>query len=172
MSDRKTALRSMRWRARIILLTGAGLGTMAIMADRPVSLKPCVWTPWASGVATMRRRALPGWCDEPRRGASRQMPPCHRPSRRSEILALTLEEAAAQRGHPLEPWGHRWRKASRRLAPSARCSGSGARFGSAAPSLGDLFKLSNDPGFVPRKSAISSASIWTPPAHAVVLSCG
>ncbi len=143
------------WRARIILLTGAGLGTMAIMRETGKS-KPCIWR-WQErymqeGVAGLLR-------DKTRPSRIAPLPQ----AKVDEILALTKKPPPNEathwvgaimakavgvsvstvqrvwRSHGLQP--HRWR----------------------------LFKLSNDPAFAEKVRDIVGLYM-DPPAHAVVLS--
>ena len=143
------------WRARIILLSAAGLGTMAIMRETGKS-KTCVWR-WQErfmeeGVAGLLR-------DKTRPSRIAPLPQ----AKIDEILELTkkpppneathwigsvMAEAAGVsvssvqrvwRSHGLQP--HRWR----------------------------TFKLSNDPAFAEKVHDIVGLYV-DPPAHAVVLS--
>lgn len=143
------------WRARIILLSAAGLGTSAIMSETGKS-KTCVWR-WqerfmSEGVDGLLREktrppGTPKTSDAKAAEVIRitQEPPPH------EATHWTLRAMAKQVGlaastvraiwkaHGLSP--HRWRQ----------------------------FKLSNDPAFAEKLHDVVGLYI-SPPAHAVVLS--
>ena len=143
------------WRARIIILSGDGLGTSAIMAATAKS-KTCVWR-WqerfmAEGVDGLSRDRTrpPGKAPvAPARVAEivrlTQAPPPHEAThwtlramaKVAGIAASTVQ--AIWKAHGLAP--HRWRS----------------------------FKLSNDPAFVEKLTDIVGLYV-APPAHAVVLS--
>ena len=143
------------WRARIILLSGDGLGTSAIMAATGKS-KTCVWR-WqerfmSDGVDGLLRDRTrpPGKAPvAPERVAEivrlTQTPPPHEAThwtlramaKVAGVAASTVQ--AIWKAHGLSP--HRWRR----------------------------FKLSNDPAFVEKLTDIVGLYV-APPAHAVVLS--
>jgi transposase len=143
------------WRARIILLSGDGLGTSAIMAATGKS-KTCVWR-WqerfmSNGVDGLLRDRTrpPGKAPvAPERVAEivrlTQTPPPHEAThwtlramaKVAGVAASTVQ--AIWKAHGLSP--HRWRR----------------------------FKLSNDPAFVEKLTDIVGLYV-APPAHAVVLS--
>ena len=143
------------WRARIILLSGDGLGTSAIMAGTGKS-KTCVWrwqerfmTEGADGLLHDKTRP-PGKARVPPERVAEivrltQAPPPHEAThwtlramaKVAGIAASTVQ--AIWKAHGLSP--HRWRR----------------------------FKLSNDPAFVEKLTDIVGLYV-APPAHAVVLS--
>ena len=143
------------WRARIILLTGAGLGTMAIMRETGKS-KPCVWR-WQErymqeGVAGLLRdktrpsriAALPQAKVDEILALTKQPPPNEATHWIGAVMAKAVGISVSTvqrvwRCHGLQP--HRWR----------------------------LFKLSNDPAFAEKVRDIVGLYI-DPPAHAAVLS--
>ena len=143
------------WRARIVLLSGAGLGTSAIMGETDKS-KTCVWR-WQErfmheGVGGLLRDKSrpPGKAPiAPDRVAwivrQTQQPPPHEAThwtlramaQAAGVAASTVQ--AIWKAHGLSP--HRWRN----------------------------FKLSNDPAFAEKLADIVGLYV-DPPAHAVVLS--
>ena len=143
------------WRARIILLSGAGLGTMAIVVETGKS-KPCVWR-WQErymqeGVAGLLRdktrpsriAALPQAKVDEILALTKQPPPNEATHWVGAIMAKAVGVSVSTvqrvwRSHGLQP--HRWR----------------------------LFKLSNDPAFAEKVRDIVGLYM-DPPAHAVVLS--
>ena len=143
------------WRARIVLLSGAGLGTSAIMGETDKS-KTCVWR-WQErfmheGVGGLLRDKSrpPGKAPiAPDRVAwtvrQTQQPPPHEATHwtlRAMAKAAAVAASTAQaiwKAHGLSP--HRWRN----------------------------FKLSNDPAFAEKLADIVGLYV-DPPAHAVVLS--
>jgi transposase len=143
------------WRAGIILLTEAGLGTMAIMCETGKS-KTCVWR-WQErfmeeGVAGLLR-------DKTR--PSRIAPLAQ--AKVDEILALTKKPPAHEATH----WtGPAMAKAVGVSVSSVqrvwRCHG-------LQPHRLRLFKLSNDPAFADKIRDVVGLYV-DPPAHAVVLS--
>ncbi len=143
------------WRARIILLSGDGLGTSAIMAGAGKS-KTCVWrwqerfmTDGADGLLHDKTRPPGKPPVAPERVAKivrlTQAPPPHEAThwtlramaKAAGVAASTVQ--AIWKAHGLSP--HRWRR----------------------------FKLSNDPAFVEKLTDIVGIYV-APPAHAVVLS--
>ena len=143
------------WRARIVLLSGAGLGTSAIMGETDKS-KTCVWR-WQErfmheGVGGLLRDKSrpPGKAPiAPDRVAwivrqTQQSPPheathwtLRAMAKAAGVAASTVQ--AIWKAHGLSP--HRWRN----------------------------FKLSNDPAFAEKLADIVGLYV-DPPAHAVVLS--
>lgn len=143
------------WRARIILLSGAGLGTMAIMAATGKS-KNCVWR-W-------QRRFMEEGVDGLLRDKTR--PPGRAPlapERVAEIVRLTQTPPPHEATH--------W--TLRAMAVTAGVAASTVRTiwqaHGLAPHRWRHFKLSNDPAFVDKLTDIIGLYI-DPPAHAVVLS--
>ena len=143
------------WRARIVLLSGAGLGISAIMGETDKS-KTCVWR-WQErfmheGVGGLLRDKSrpPGKAPiAPDRVAwivrQTQQPPPHEATHRTPRATAKAAGVAAStvqaiwKAHGLGP--HRWRN----------------------------FKLSNDPAFAEKLADIVGLYV-DPPAHAVVLS--
>ena len=143
------------WRARIVLLSAAGAGTMAIMSATGKS-KTCVWR-WQerfmeSGVdGLLRDRTRPPGTPPLAPGRVQeiirftQLPPpmeathwtLRAMAKASGVAASTVQ--AIWKAHGLAP--HRWRQ----------------------------FKLSNDPAFVEKLTDVVGLYV-APPAHAVVLS--
>jgi len=154
VADRNTAQKHI-WRARIILLTDAGLGTAAIMREAGVS-KTCVWR-WqerfmAEGTEGLLRDRTrpPGKAPVPADRAAEivrltQAPPPHEATHwtaRAMAKAAGLAVSTVQKiwkTHGLVP--HRWR----------------------------VFKLSKDPAFVEKLVDVVGLYV-DPPAYAVVLS--
>jgi transposase len=143
------------WRARIILQSDAGLGTMAIMR-RTGKSKSCVWR-WQErfmeeGVAGLLR-------DKTR--PSRIAP--LRQAKVDEILALTKKPPPFEATH--------WIGAA--MAEAVGVSVSSVqrvwRAHALQPHRWRLFKLSNDPAFAEKLRDIVGLYM-DPPAHAVVLS--
>ena len=123
------------WRARIILLTGAGLGTMAIMAETGKS-KPCVWR-WQErymqeGVAGLVRDKT-------------------RPSRIAPLPQATVDEILALTKKPPPNEATHWVGAIMAKAVGVSVSTVQRSADRNSPHL--LGAGSNDPG--------TSASIWT-----------
>src|SRR5918996_3974802 len=143
------------WRARIILLSATGVGTMAIARQAGVA-KPTVWR-WqqrfvSDGVAGLVREKsrLPGIAPLPGATVTRVVmltgePPPGEATHwtvRAMAAAVGISRASVQRiwrAHGLQP--HRWK----------------------------TFKLSKDPAFAEKLRAIVGLYV-DPPAHAVVLS--
>ena len=143
------------WRARIILLSDDGLGTMAIRAATGKS-KTCVWR-WQARLMTEGVDGLlrdktrpPGVAPVPADRVAEivrltQAPPPHEATHWTlRAMAKTAGVAASTvqgiwKSHGLSP--HRWRQ----------------------------FKLSNDPAFLEKLTDIVGLYV-APPAHAVVLS--
>lgn len=143
------------WRARIILLSGDGLGTFAIMAATGKS-KTCVWR-WHERF--MHEGADGLFCDK-------TLPPGKAPvaaKRVAEIVRLTQEPPPHEATH----WTARAMAKVVGLAVSTvqeiwKAHG-------LAPHRWRSFKLSNDPAFAEKLTDIVGLYV-DPPAHAVVLS--
>ena len=145
------------WRARIVLATADGLGTMAIMR--------------AHGQEQDRRSGAgrSGSCEEGVDGLLRdktrpsRIPPLRagggRADRRPDAGRAAGRDDALDRPRDGEGGGHQ---------PLLRCSASGARTGCSRTGSGP-FKLSNDPQFAAKVRDIVGLYV-DPPAHAVVLS--
>jgi transposase len=154
VSDRNTSQKH-AWRARIILLTGAGVGTNGIMAATGKS-KTTVWR-WQERFA---QAGVEGLLSDKTR------PPGKPPvadARVADLVRLTLEPPPHEATH--------W---------TARAMARAVRLGVAtvqkiwkahglAPHRFRAFKLSNDPAFAEKLHAIVGLYV-SPPAHAVVLS--
>jgi len=143
------------WRARIVLLSEAGLGTLAIMRETGKS-KTCVWR-WQErfmeeGVAGLLR-------DKTR--PSRIAPLAQ--AKVDEILALTKKPPPHEATHWTGP----------AMAEAAGVSVSSVqrvwRCHGLQPYRLRLFKLSNDPAFADKLRDVVGLYM-DPPAHAVVLS--
>jgi transposase len=153
-SDPKSAQKHV-WRARIVLLSAAGLGTSAIMASTAKS-KTCVWR-W-------QERFMHEGVDGLLRDRSR--PPGKAPVARervAEIVRLTHEPPPHEATH--------WT-----LRAMAKVVGIAASTVQAiwkahglSPHRWRSFKLSNDPAFAEKLTEIVGLYV-APPAHAVVLS--
>jgi len=143
------------WRARIVLLSGEGLGTSAIMAATTKS-KTCVWR-W-------QERFMQAGVDGLLRDGSR--PPGKAPvppERVAEIVRLTQQPPPHEATH--------WT-----LRAMAKVAGVAASTVQAiwkahglSPHRWRHFKLSNDPAFAEKLTDIIGLYV-DPPAHAVVLS--
>ncbi len=154
VADRNSAQKHV-WRARIILLSEAGLGTMAIMRETGKS-KTCVWR-WQErfmeeGVDGLLRdktrpsriAPLPQAKIDEVLALTRKPPPNEATHWTGSVMAETVGVSLSSvqriwRCHGLQP--HRWR----------------------------IFKLSNDPAFAEKVHDIVGLYV-DPPAHAVVLS--
>lgn len=143
------------WRARIIVASGDGLGTNAIMATTGKS-KTCVWR-W-------QKRYMDEGVDGLLHDKTRPpgTPPIA-PHRVEEIVALTLKPPPHEATH--------WT-----LRAMAKVSGVAAstvqtiwKAHGLAPHRFRQFKLSNDPAFASKLHDIVGLYV-SPPAHAVVLS--
>jgi transposase len=143
------------WRARIVLLSAAGAGTMAIMSATGKS-KTCVWR-W-------QERFMESGVDGLLRDRTRPpgTPPLA-PGRVQEIIRLTQLPPPMEATH--------WT-----LRAMAKASGVAASTVQAiwkahglAPHRWRQFKLSNDPAFVEKLTDVVGLYV-APPAHAVVLS--
>jgi transposase len=154
VADRNSAQKHV-WRARIVLLTGEGLGTVEIMR-RTSKSKTCVWR-WqerfmAAGVDGLLRDKT-------------------RPSRVPPLPAATVERVIAltQTDPPSE--ATYWTGAA--MAKAAGISVSSVqriwRSHGLQPHRVRQFKLSTDPEFVPKLREVVGLYV-DPPAHAIVLS--
>ena len=143
------------WRARIVLLTGEGLGTVEIMRRTDKS-KTCVWR-WqerfmAAGVdGLLRDKTRPS-----------RIPPLG--SQVAErVIALTQRDPPGEATH--------WTGAA--MAEAAGISVSSVqrvwRAHGLQPHRVRQFKLSSDPDFVPKLRDVVGLYV-DPPAHAIVLS--
>ena len=115
-------------------------------------------TPWASGVAAMRRRASDGLYDEPRPGAPRQIGD----DAIAEVVRLTLEETPPDATH----WSLRSMARASGHAPST-IHRIWRAFG-LQPHRSETFKLSSDPFFVEKVRDIVGLYL-APPDRALVL---
>lgn len=143
------------WRARIILLSDDGLGTMAIMAAAGKS-KVCVWR-W-------QERFMEKGVEGLLRDKSR--PPGKAPisdSRVAEIIRLTQEPPPHEATH--------WtlRAMAKTVGVAASTVQEIWKAHGLAPHRWRSFKISKDPAFVEKLTAIVGLYV-SPPAHAVVLS--
>ena len=143
------------WRARIVLLSGDGLGTSAIMAQTGKS-KTCVWR-W-------QERFMHEGVDGLLRDKFR--PPGKTPlasKRVAEIVRLTQEPAPHEATH----WTVRAMTKAAGIAASTVQAIWKAH--GLSPHSARQFKLSNDPAFAEKLTEIVGLYV-DPPAHAVVLS--
>ncbi len=154
VADRNSAQKHV-WRAQIILLSAAGLGTMSIMRETGKS-KTCVWR-WQErfmeeGVAGLLR-------DKTRPSRIAPLPQ----AKVEEILALTkdppLGEATHWIGSVMAKAVGVWLSSVQRVWRSHGLQ----------PHRWRLFKLSNDPAFADKVRDIVGLYMDSP-AHAVVLS--
>jgi transposase len=143
------------WRARIVLLSGDGAGTNAIMAKTGKS-KTCVWrwqerfmTEGIAGLLTDKSRP-PGIAPTA-------------PDKVAEIVRLTHEPPPNEATH----WTLRAMAKIAGVAPSTVQAIWKAH--GLAPHRWRTFKLSNDPAFAQKLTDIVGLYV-DPPAHAVVLS--
>src|SRR3954447_15497432 len=154
VSDRNTS-QKYAWRSRIILLTGAGVGTNGIMAATGKS-KTTVWR-WQERFAEAGVEGLL---------SDKTRPPGKPPvagARVADLVRLTLEPPPHEATH----WTAR---------AMAKAVGLGVatvqkiwKAHGLAPHRFRAFKLSNDPAFAEKLHAIVGLHV-SPPAHAVVLS--
>ena len=154
VNDRNAAQKHV-WRARIVLLSGKGLGTNAIMRETGKS-KTCVWR-WQERFAAEGFEGL--------------LHDKTRPSRIPKldtavaelVVALTMEPPSSEATH--------WTGAA--MAQAAGVSVSSVqriwRAHGLQPHRVRQFKLSNDPAFVDKLRDVVGLYV-DPPAHAVVLS--
>lgn len=143
------------WRARIILLSGDGLGTSAIMAETGKS-KTCVWR-WQE---RFMREGVNGLLRDKSRPPGKAPVA---PERVAEIVRLTQQPPPHEATH--------WT-----IRAMAKVAGVAASTVQAiwkahglSPHRFRQFKLSKDPAFAAKLTAIVGLYV-DPPAHAVVLS--
>ena len=143
------------WRARIILLSGEGAGTSAIMAETGKS-KTCVWR-WQE---RFMHEGVDGLLRDKSRPPGKAPVP---PEQVAEIVRLTQEPPPLEATH--------WT-----LRAMAKVAGIAASTVQAiwkahglSPHRWRQFKLSNDPAFAEKLTDIVGLYV-DPPAHAVVLS--
>src|SRR3712207_2552213 len=143
------------WRARIVLATADGLGTLAIVR-RTGKSKPCVWR-WQE---RFMREGMPGLLrDRTRKPGIPPLPA----SIIERVVGLTLEEPPGEATH----WTGRMM--ARAVGVSLR---SVQRIWAAhrlAPHRVRAFELSRHPAFVPKLRDVVGLYVH-PPAHAIVLS--
>jgi transposase len=152
--DRKSSQHHV-WRARIVLMTADGAGTMAIRAATGKG-KPTIWR-WQERY--MREGADGLFRDAPRGRAF----PAARPEQVAAVVERTLHERPPTATH----WTLRSMAKASGLAPSTihriwREHG-------LKPHRVETFKLSNDPKFVEKVRDIVGLYV-NPPEHALVLS--
>ena len=143
------------WRARIVLLSGAGLGTTAIMAESGKS-KTCVWR-WQE---RFMHEGVDGLLYDKTRPPGIPPTPADKVA---EIVRLTQ----ASPPHEATHWS------SRAMAKVAGVAASTVhaiwKSHGLAPHRWRQFKLSNDPAFVEKLTDVVGLYV-DPPAHALVLS--
>ena len=143
------------WRAQIVLLSAAGVGTNAIMRETGKS-KTCVWR-WQERFAVEGVDGLLRDKTRPSRIAKLD------PSVNERVVALTMEEPPHEASH--------WTSAA--MAEAVGISVSSVqriwRGHGLQPHRVRQFKLSKDPAFVGKLRDIVGLYV-DPPAHAVVLS--
>jgi transposase len=154
VSDRNAAQKHV-WRARIVLLSGEGLGTNAIMREAGKS-KTCVWR-WQERFAAEGFEGLLRDKTRPSRIPKLDTAVAER------VVALTMEPPSSEATH--------WTGAA--MAQAAGVSVSSVqriwRAHGLQPHRVRQFKLSNDPAFVDKLRDVVGLYV-DPPAHAVVLS--
>jgi len=143
------------WRARIVLLSGDGLGTSAIMAETGKS-KTCVWR-WQE---RFMHEGVDGLLRDKSRPPGKSPIP---PERVAEIVRLTQEPPPHEATH----WTVRAMAKVAGLAASTVQTIWKAH--GLSPHRWRSFKLSNDPAFAEKLTEIVGLYV-DPPAHAVVLS--
>lgn len=143
------------WRARIVLLSGDGLGTSAIMAQTGKS-KTCVWR-WQERF--MHEGADGLLFDKSRPPGKAPIPP----KRVAEIVRLTQEPPPYEATH--------WtvRAMAKAVGIAASTVQAIWKTHGLSPHHFRQFKLSNDPAFAEKLTEIVGLYV-APPAHAVVLS--
>lgn len=143
------------WRARIVLLSDAGLGTNAIMRETGKS-KTCVWR-WQERCVT---DGIDGLCRDKTRPP--RIPPLSQ-VRIDRVIALTNTEPPHEATH--------W--TAEAMAEAAGLSVSSVqriwRAHQLRPHCVRSFKLSNDPAFADKLRDVVGLYV-DPPAHAVILS--
>jgi transposase len=143
------------WRARIVLLSGEGLGTSAIMAATGKA-KTCVWR-WQERFMHEGVEGL--LVDRSRKPGKAPVPP----ERVAEIVRRTLEPPPHEATH----WTLR---AMAKVAGLAASTVQGIwKAHGLSPHRWRSFKLSTDPAFAEKLTEIVGLYV-APPAHAVVLS--
>jgi len=154
VNDRNAAQKHV-WRARIVLLSGEGLGTNAIMRETGKS-KTCVWR-WQERFAAEGFEGLLRDKTRPSRIPKLDTAVAER------VVALTMEPPSSEATH--------WTGAA--MAQAAGVSVSSVqriwRAHGLQPHRVRQFKLSNDPAFVDKLRDVVGLYV-DPPAHAVVLS--
>ncbi len=143
------------WRARIVLLSGDGLGTSAIMAVTGKS-KTCVWR-WQE---RFMHEGIDGLLRDKSRPPGKAPVP---PKRVAEIVRLTQESPPREATH----WTARAMAKAVGLAVSTVQSIWKAH--GLAPHRWRSFKLSNDPAFAEKLTEVAGLYVNSL-AHAVVLS--
>jgi len=143
------------WRARIILLSGDGLGTVAIMAETDKA-KTCVWR-WQE---RFMEEGVEGLLHDKTRPPGKAPVP---PGNVADIVRLTQEPPPHEATH----WTLRAMAKCAGVAPST-VQGIWKAHG-LSPHRWRNFKLSNDPNFVEKLTDVVALYV-DPPAHAVVLS--
>jgi len=143
------------WRARIVLLSAAGVGTMAIQRQTGKG-KPTIWR-WQ---ARFMAEGIDGLLHD-----------ATRPSRKKPLTAATIEQVVAMT--LAEPPGEATHWTGRALAEAAGISHRSVQRIWAAHGLKPhrvrAFKLSNDPKFAAKLHDVVGLYI-DPPEHALVLS--
>ena len=143
------------WRARIVLLSAAGVGTMAIQRQTGKG-KPTIWRWQARFVAE---------------GIDGLLHDATRPSRKKPLTAATIEQVVAMT--LAEPPGEATHWTGRALAKAVGVSHRSVQRIWAAHGLKPhrvrAFKLSNDPKFAAKLHDVVGLYI-DPPEHALVLS--
>ena len=143
------------WRARIVLLSGDGLGTAAIMSETGKS-KTCVWR-WHE---RFMEEGVEGLLRDKTRPPGISPTPADKVA---EIVKLTQEQPPHEATH----WTLRAMAKRVGVAPST-VRGIWKAHG-LSPHRWRAFKLSKDPNFVDKLTDVAGLYL-DPPAHAVVLS--
>ncbi len=153
-ADRNSAQKH-AWRAKIILATADGLGTLAI-ARRTGKSKPCVWR-WQE---RFMHEGVPGLLRDKTRKPGLPPLPAATVDR---VVELTLQEPPGEATH----WtGRMMARATGISLRSVQRIWAAHRL---APHRVRTFKLSRDPAFVPKLRDVVGLYMH-PPAHAIVLS--
>jgi transposase len=152
ISDRNAPQKHV-WRARIVLLSGEGLGTNAIMRETGKS-KTCVWR-WQERFAAEGFDGLLRDKTRPSRIKKLDL------SVAEGVVALTMEPPLAEATH--------WTGAAMAAGVSVSCVQRIWRAHGLQPHRIRQFKLSKDPAFVDKLRDVVGLSV-DPPAHTVVLS--
>jgi transposase len=143
------------WRARIVLLSGEGLGTSAIMTETGKS-KTCVWR-WQE---RFMQEGVDGLLRDRSRPPGKAPVP---PARVAEIVRLT------QKPPPFEATHWTLRAMAKVAGIAASTVQAIWKAHGLSPHRWRQFKLSNDPAFAEKLTDIVGLYV-DPPAHAVVLS--